>query len=51
MATIEHFGVKSRPISALELAQQISRTKNMLVTTMVASMVIVVVAALFMTMV
>jgi hypothetical protein len=44
----EHFDV--RPASPLQVAQEISRTKNMFVATIVAAMIIVVVAALFMTM-
>jgi hypothetical protein len=47
---IEHFDVKARPVSAIEVAQEISRTKHMLVATMVGTMIIVVVATLFMTM-
>ena len=47
---IQHFDVKTRPVSALEVAQEISRTKHMLVATMVGTMIIVVVATLFMTM-
>ena len=47
---LEHFSVKPRPLSAIEVAQEISRTKHMLVTTIIATMIIVVVAALFMTM-
>lgn len=50
MASIEHFDVKARHVSGLQLAQDVSRTKNMLVVTMIASMIIVVVAVLFMTM-
>jgi hypothetical protein len=46
---IEHFDVKARPLSALEVAQEISRTKQMLVVTIVGTMIIVVVAVLFMT--
>jgi hypothetical protein len=47
---IEHFDVKARPMSALEVAQEISRTKQMLVVAIVGAMIIVVVAVLFMTM-
>ena len=47
---IQHFELKGRPVSALEVAQEISRTKHMLVATMVGTMIIVVVATLFMTM-
>ena len=47
---MEHFDIKARPVSALEVAQEISRTKHMLVATMVATLIIVVVATLFMTM-
>ncbi len=47
---IEHFDLKARRVSALEVAQEISRTKHMLVATMVGTMIIVVVATLFMTM-
>lgn len=50
MALIEHFDVKGRNISALEVAQEISRTKTMFVVTVIASTIIVVVAALFVTM-
>lgn len=50
MASIEHFDVKARSMSALEVAQEISRTKTMFVATMVGTMIIVVVAVLFMTM-
>jgi hypothetical protein len=48
---LEHFSVKARPLSAIEVAQEISRTKHMLVATMIGAMIVVVVAALFMTMV
>jgi cell division protein FtsL len=47
---LEHFSVKARPLSAIEVAQEISRTKHMLVTAIIATMIVVVVAALFMTM-
>ncbi len=46
--TAEHFDVK--PVSPLQVAQEISRTKNMFVATIVAGMIIVVVGALFLTM-
>jgi cell division protein FtsL len=45
---VEHFDVK--PASPLQVAQEISRTKNMFVTTFVAAVIMVVIAALFMTM-
>jgi hypothetical protein len=50
MASTEHFDIKPHPTSALELAQEVSRMKSMLVTTIIGSVFIVVVAALFMTM-
>jgi hypothetical protein len=49
MASIEHFDVKPQ-IGTAGRVEEISRTHNMLVASAVASMIIVVVAALFMTM-
>jgi hypothetical protein len=46
----EHFDVRPRVITAAQRHDEISRTQNMLVSSVVASMIIVVVAALFMTM-
>ena len=51
MASTEHFGVKPHPTSPLELAQEVSRMKTMLVTAVISSMIVVVIAALFMTMI
>jgi hypothetical protein len=50
MAHIEHYDVKPRIVSAGHRGDEIHRTHSMLVASAVASMVIVVVAALFMTM-
>jgi hypothetical protein len=49
MSSIEHFDVKPQ-IGTAGRVEEISRTHNMLVASAVASMIIVVVAALFMTM-
>jgi hypothetical protein len=45
---IDHFAV--RPLSAAQRQQALQRTHNMLVVTIVGTMIVVVVAALFMTM-
>lgn len=50
MAHIENFEVRPKRVSAIDVAQEISRIKYMLVATMIGAMIIVVVAALFMTM-
>ncbi len=47
---IDHFDVRPHAATAAERQYEINRTHNMLVITVVASMVIIVVAALFMTM-
>lgn len=47
---IDHFDVQPRVVTATQRAEEFSRTQNMLVSSVVASMIIIVVAALFMTM-
>ena len=50
MANLEHFDVRPSVADAARRGEELHRTHNMLVATAVASMIIVVVAALFMTM-
>lgn len=50
MATIEHFDVKPHAAPIAQRQHQITRTHNMLVATVVGSMIIIVVGALFLTM-
>jgi len=47
---IDHFDVRPQVLTAVQRQEEFSRTQNMLVSSVVASMIIVVVAALFMTM-
>jgi hypothetical protein len=50
MASTEHFDVKPKVTTIVQRQHELVRTHNMLVATIVGSMIIVVVAALFMTM-
>lgn len=50
MAHTDNFQVKSRDLIAAHQQRELARTHNMLVATAVGSMIIIVVAALFMTM-
>lgn len=49
-AETEHFHIKPRAVIAAQQQHELNRTHNMLVATAVGSMIIIVVAALFMTM-
>jgi hypothetical protein len=50
MANIEHFDVKPRAATIAQRDHEINRTHNMLVATVIGSMIIIVVGALFLTM-
>ena len=50
MANLEHFDIKPRATTIAQRQHEAERRHNMLVATVVGSMIIVVVAALFMTM-